>query len=127
MTKIKNKIAIPVAATILALLAPLGVAKAQFRDFTWEDPIDRFGSIQEVVIAILNAIVTIAVPIVVLMIIYGGFQYVTARGNAEQLKSATRTLTYAIIGGLLIIGAVAITGIMGEAICEFRPAGTPGC
>jgi len=58
----------------------------------------------------------LATPIIVIFIIYGGFLYVTARGNTEQISQATKTLTYAIIGGILIIGAVAISQIVGDTV-----------
>jgi hypothetical protein len=92
-----------------------------FENFKWNSPLNpTITSVEGVVMVILNAIITIAIPIVVLMIIYGGFMYVTAQGNPEQIKRATRTLSYAIIGGILIIGAVAITEIMRQTVDEFR-------
>ncbi|NBC29381.1 MAG: hypothetical protein GVY29_05245, partial [Spirochaetes bacterium] len=72
-----------------------------------ENPLD-FDTIPELLLAILNVIIVIAVPIIVFFIIYAGFLYVTARGNAEQTRTATRALTYAVIGGVIILGAVAI-------------------
>ena len=93
---------------------------------SWQNPL-QFSSIDTLVVGVLNALIIIAVPIITLMIIYAGFLYVTARGNAEQVRKATQALTYAIIGGVLVIGAVAITGIIEQTVCSFRPAGTPGC
>jgi hypothetical protein len=61
---------------------------------------------------ILNILIVLAIPIIVLFIVYAGFLYVTARGNAEQVKQATQSLTYAIIGALMIIGAVAIAEVL---------------
>lgn len=122
MTKIKNQLVALTPIVTLLWFTPLAYAYAQvdkIRSLKWESPL-AFDTAEELVITILNAVVTIAIPIIVLMIMYGGFQYVTARGNAEQIKTATRTLTYAIIGGILIIGAVAITSIMENAIGEFR-------
>ncbi len=87
---------------------------------TWQSPLnENVTTIESLILIILNTLVIIAVPIVVLMIIYAGFMYVTARGNAEQVKKATTALTYAIIGGILVIGAVAITGIIEQTVGEF--------
>ena len=71
---------------------------------------------EDLLVAILNIFIVIATPIIVLFIIYGGFQYVTARGNPAQIQQATKTLTYAIIGGVMIIGAVAVTQIVGNIV-----------
>jgi hypothetical protein len=78
-----------------------------------------FDSIESFVVAILNVVIVIATPIVVLFIIFAGFKYVTARGNPGQIQEATQALTYAIIGGVLIIGAVAISKIIGNLVTAF--------
>lgn len=78
-----------------------------------------FSSIEGFIVAILNVIIVIATPIVVIFIILAGFKYVTARGNATQVQEATRALTYAIIGGVLIIGAVAIAEIIKDLVSSF--------
>lgn len=75
----------------------------------------------DLITMILEALIVLATPIVVLFIIYAGFLYVTARGNAEQVQKATQALTYAIIGGVLIIGAVAISTVIGNTVNSFKP------
>ena len=79
-----------------------------------------FDSLEELIVAILRIFITIAVPIIVLFIIYAGFKYVTAQGNAQQVQEATRALTYAIIGAVLIIGAVAISEIIANTVGAFQ-------
>lgn len=80
----------------------------------------RFNSLNEFLVGILNIVIIIAVPIIVFFIILAGFKYVTARGNATQVQDATRALTYAVIGGVLIIGAVAIAGIIRNLVDSFQ-------
>ena len=53
---------------------------------------------------LLEIVLVFAIPITVFFIIYAGFLYVTARGNAEQVSRAHRALLYALIGGVLILG-----------------------
>lgn len=101
-----------------AFLLPLPVF-AQL-SYSLNNPL-AFGSIQDLLVAILNVIIIIATPIVVLFIIYAGFLYVTAQGNAQQIQQATRALTYAIIGGVIIIGAVAISQIISNLVTAFAP------
>ncbi len=78
-----------------------------------------FDSIEDFIVAILNVVIVIATPIVVLFIILAGFKYVTARGNPTKIQEATQALTYAIIGGVLIIGAVAIAEIIKNLVTAF--------
>ncbi len=79
----------------------------------------RIDSLNDLLLAILNIIIVLAIPVVVFFIIYAGFLYVTARGNASQVEQATRALTYAIIGGVLIVGAVAIAEIVRNLVGSF--------
>jgi amino acid transporter len=50
--------------------------------------------------------------IAVLFIIYAGFQYVTAAGNKEQAEAAKKTLTYAVIGIIIIVLAKVIISLV---------------
>jgi hypothetical protein len=61
---------------------------------------------------VLDIFITFAIPIIILMIIWSGFKYVLARGNEEQVKGATRSLTYVVVGGLLILGAKLILEVV---------------
>lgn len=70
-------------------------------------------------VSILNVFIIIATPIIVLYIIYAGFLYVTARGNVEQTQKATRALMYAIVGGVIVLGAVALAGIVKNVVDSF--------
>lgn len=54
---------------------------------------------------ILDVILVFAVPIIVFFIIFAGFKFVMARGKPEEIESAKKALLYAVIGGVLILGA----------------------
>lgn len=86
--------------------------------YDFSNPLE-FPSISDLLSAILNVLVVIATPFIVFMIIYAGFMYVTARGNPEQIKTASRALTYAVIGGLVVIGSTAITIIIQNVVGKF--------
>lgn len=82
-------------------------------------PLKNIDSIEGLLVAILNIIIILMIPIIVFFIILAGFKYVTAQGNASQVEDATRALTYAIIGGVLILGAVAISQIIANVVQSF--------
>ena len=73
------------------------------------NPLGGISSVNDLLVAILNVLIIIATPIIVIFIILAGFKYVTARGNPSKIEEAHKALTYAIIGGVLIIGAVALS------------------
>jgi amino acid transporter len=77
------------------------------------------GTIEELLSALLGVVLVLATPIIIFFIIYSGFLYVTAQGNPEQVKQASRSLTYAVIGGVIVIGAFAIATMVENLVAAF--------
>ncbi len=88
------------------------------REVTLDNPL-RVNSIEELLVAILNIFMVLMIPVIVFFIILAGFKYVTAQGNSGQIEEATTTFTYAIIGGVLILAAVAIAEIIRNTVDSF--------
>lgn len=61
---------------------------------------ETVGDIAEKIIA---WILLFAGAVAVLFIIWGGFLYVTSAGNKDRIEQAKKTLTYAIVGLIVII------------------------
>ncbi len=76
----------------------------------------KVGSIEALFRAIIDVVMIFAIPIIVFFIVYAGFLYVTARGNVEQIQKAHNALLYALIGGLLIIGANVLIEVIGGTV-----------
>ena len=74
---------------------------------------------------LLNIIITIAVPIVVLAVVYSGFLFVTAQGNETKLEKAKKVIVWTLIGGVLVLGAqvvaTAIQGTVRELTLDNHP------
>lgn len=69
---------------------------------------------------ILDVIMVFAVPLIVFMIIYAGFLLVMDRGSEKNLKQAKNALLYAVIGGVIILGAQAILAVVQGTVDAFR-------
>lgn len=78
-----------------------------------------FGNIPDLLIAVLNVLLVIALPIVVFYLIYAGFLYVAARGKPEELQQANRALMYGVIGGVVVAGSFAILQIISNLVGAF--------
>lgn len=66
-------------------------------------------SVQDFLIEILNIVTDLIGPVVViLMLVYVGFLFVTARGNTTQISSARTALLWTVVGALILLGAKAI-------------------
>jgi hypothetical protein len=100
---------ISVFFTLFALFAIPAVAGASAVDAC--DPAKqlcnptRFSSIQCFLKELLKIAAQIGSVIVVLGIIYSGFLFVVAQGNAEELSKAKRAITYTVIGAALVLGS----------------------
>jgi hypothetical protein len=71
-------------------------------------PSDPDKSLQDTVRNIVNVISIAAGVVAVIMIILGGFRYITSGGNAQAVQSAKNTILYAIIGLVVIAFAQVI-------------------
>ncbi len=60
------------------------------------------------VTTIVNVITYVAGVIVIFMIIFAGFRYITSTGDANKVNSAKNTLIYAIVGIIIIVMAQVI-------------------
>ena len=57
----------------------------------------------ELVDNVLDWVLGIAASVALLMLIAGGIMYTTAAGSEEKLKSAKKTILYAILGVVVVI------------------------
>lgn len=70
-----------------------------------KDNADKPASLTDLVAKIVNILSVLIGAIAVIMLIFGGFRYVTSAGNDVGVQAAKNTILYAIIG--LIIVALA--------------------
>lgn len=71
----------------------------------------------------LTLIFTLTAVIAVIYIILGGYSYVTAYGNPENIQKGKQTITWAIIGLVVSIASWAIVQFVWGAIGSGEPPG----
>jgi hypothetical protein len=81
-----------------------------------KDGLDSIPAI--VAVLVRDIVIPIAVPFLALAIIYTGFLFVQARGNAEKLKEAKAALKWTLIGGAIILGAYVIATALQATIAD---------
>lgn len=107
-----------VSSTLSFWLLPV-VVWGSGHSYSLINPVGGFSSINQLFAALLNVVIIIATPIVVVFLILAGFKYITARGNPQTITDAHRSLLYGVIGGVIIIGAVAILTIISNTVAQF--------
>lgn len=83
-------------------------------------------TLTQVLSNILDAIVLLLSPVIVIMLVYSGFLFVSAQGNAEELTKAKHTLTYTLIGAAIILGAKGISMVIQNSV-ECLTSSSTGC
>ncbi len=84
------------------------------------DTVPRF------LLALVDLVFLIAVPIIVVFIIYAGFLFVMAGDNESQITKARTVITWTLIGAGVLLGAKAIELAVQATVCSLDPA-NPMC
>jgi hypothetical protein len=78
---------------------------------SYQNPITYGGitSIPDLLLALVDLVFLIGVPIIVLCIIYAGFLFVSAGDNEAAIGKAKTVFMWTVIGALVLLGAKAIS------------------
>ncbi len=76
-------------------------------------------SITEFLLKIIDVLLVFALPIIILYIMYAGFLFTTAKGNSEQIGTARSALLWAVVGGVIVLGARLIISVIQGTITAF--------
>lgn len=72
---------------------------------------------------LLNAMLTLGIPVAVLFLVWAGFLFIWARGNAEGLAMARRNLFYVVIGIGLFLGAWSLGQVIAATLSNVQGGG----
>ncbi|HEY0948160.1 MAG TPA: hypothetical protein VGE53_01560 [Candidatus Paceibacterota bacterium] len=84
------------------------------------NPLNGVSTLPEFLRAILGGVVQIGTIVLIMMLVYVGFLFVVARGNAEKLQSAKSALVWTVIGGLILLGATSIQLVIEGTVNSLR-------
>lgn len=73
-------------------------------------------NIETLLLNILDILLTFALPIILFFIVYSGFKFVTAQGNATKVGEARSAFMWAVVGGVIILGANVLVGVIKETV-----------
>lgn len=57
---------------------------------------------------VINLLLGLAGGVALVVLVYGGFLYMASGGDQKQLSTAKSAITYAVLGLILILGAILI-------------------
>ena len=79
-----------------------------YAETTIRNPLGDVGTFAKLVENLATAVMEIAIPFVIVFLVYAGFLFVSARGNEKQLTQAKEVFYWTIIGGGIVVGAAAL-------------------
>jgi len=79
-------------------------------------PDNLFGGPDSAFQLIANTLIFLVGAVAVIMLIIGGFRYVTSQGSSEQIKQAKDTILYGIIGVIVAILSYAIVNFIASTL-----------
>lgn len=96
--------------------APAGGGSGSTTSSGLTNPLNNITDLPSLLTAVLGAVVKLGGVFLTLMLVFVGFKFVAAQGNAEQLKSAREMLIWTVIGGLILLGAQAISMVIQSTV-----------
>lgn len=84
------------------------------------NPLKTIDDIPSFVRALLDIVLTIAIPVIALAIIYAGYKFIAAQGNPTKLEEAKNTLIYVLIGAAILLAAYVIAEAVVNTINAIR-------
>jgi hypothetical protein len=108
-----------IAASLATLLLPLGARAQDLGGRLLEESAtgSRGGGYQakgipEIVGAVISTLIALLGVIFLILLVYGGYLWMIARGNDELVTKAKDTIRSAIIGLIILLSAYAITAFV---------------
>ena len=80
------------------------------------NPLGTESTIGDIITNVLDGLRLIAIPIVAIMVLVGGFQIMFAGGDPEKFKTGKKTILYTVVGYAIILVASGITFIIQEIL-----------
>jgi hypothetical protein len=127
MKNILKKV-LPLLVVLFMLLAPVLALNAQVTvpppsgdpapavSGKLKNPIPNIGTLEQFIGVILRGVIKVGIPLVVIMIIYSGFLFVTALGNTEKLTQAKSAFMWSLIGTAVLLGSWAIAELIVDTV-----------
>lgn len=71
--------------------------------------IDNSSNLGDVISKVIQVVLSMLGVVFLVLLIYGGFLWMTARGNEQQVEKAKEVMYSSIIGLIIVLGAYAIS------------------
>jgi hypothetical protein len=85
-------------------------------DIRFDSPLGNYGNFQEVLGRVINGLVILANPVVVIMILWAGYQFIVSGGSPDKVTKARQTILWTVVGYGILLLASGITAIIQQLL-----------
>ena len=83
------------------------------------NPLKNTTTIPEFLLKVIDVLLVFALPLIILYIMYAGYLFVTAQGTPAKVSEARSALLWAVVGGVIVLGAKIIVEVIQGTITAF--------
>jgi len=94
-------------------LPPSGEQVIDLKDLS---PFGTCGQLDCILVKIMDLIFYIAIPLTSIMVLWGGFQILTAGGDPEKVKTGGKTVLYSAIGFAVVLVSRSVVSLITDII-----------
>lgn len=84
-----------------------------------QNPI-KFDSFDDLLLAIIDSIIILSIPLVVLVLVWTGFKFVSESSSPEKLNANKNRLIWIFVGLFLLLSAKGVIEIIKNTVESFR-------
>lgn len=110
-------LALMICATIF-VAAPVFAQEVDTESFAAQAGFTTTADITTIIARLIRTAISFIGVIAVVFVLYGGFMFMTAGGNAERVKTARKILINALLGLLLVFASFAIVSFILNALTD---------
>ncbi len=78
--------------------------------------LDHISDLWLILLAVIEMLLRVAVLAAIAYLIFGGFKYISSRGNSDKITQAKTAVIDALIGLFIAIAAVAVVNFIGKSV-----------
>ncbi len=85
-------------------------------DIRFDSPLGNYANFQDILNRVIDGLLILATPVVVIMILWAGYQFIVSGGSPDKITKARQTILWAAVGYGILLLARGITFIVQQLL-----------
>ena len=115
----KKIITITIISIMPVVTMAIDSATQHWQKVKLKNPSPLDGSLSEMFRTVLEGLMKLAIPLLVLGIIYSAFLLIKAQGKDSELKKAKSAILWVLVGAVIILSASLILNVLQDSVKDF--------